>query len=124
MLFYLKPNIAEKLQDFWVAFIWINFLMKQQVFAFKKRIENPPTCSYPLKNHTVISYPRSLHFFLKIRLIFNIVSFGVFVKTSILHITGVHTSKSQRCYVIPSVHYFYEKTKMLADFQICIGVRL
>ena len=26
--------------------------------------------------------------------------------------------------VIPSVHYFYVKTKMLADFQICINVPL
>ena len=38
------------------------------------------------------------------------------------HISGVDISESKRCYdVIPSVHYFYVKTKMLADFQICIS---
>ena len=31
-------------------------------------------------------------------------------------------SESKRCYkVIPSVHYFYIETNMLADFQICIS---
>ena len=35
----------------------------------------------------------------------------------------MHISESKRCYnVIPSVYYFYVKTKMLADFQICISV--
>ena len=34
-------------------------------------------------------------------------------------------SESKMCYnVIPSVHYFYAKTKMLADFQICVSVPL
>ena len=33
--------------------------------------------------------------------------------------------KSKRCYnVIPSVHYFYVKANMLADFQIWISVPL
>ena len=38
---------------------------------------------------------------------------------------GVHILKSKRCYnVIPLAHYFYIKTSMLADFQICISVPL
>ena len=37
----------------------------------------------------------------------------------------MHISESKRCYnVIPSVHYFYAKTKILADFQICVSVPL
>ena len=44
---------------------------------------------------------------------------------NILHISGAHISESKRCYnVIPSVHYFYVKTNMLADFQIWISVPL
>ena len=40
-----------------------------------------------------------------------------------MHISGVHTSESKRCYnVIPSVHYFYVKKKMVTDFEICISV--
>ena len=39
--------------------------------------------------------------------------------------SGVHISESKRCYnVIPSVHYFYVKTKILTDFQICTTVPL
>ena len=39
--------------------------------------------------------------------------------------SGVHISESKRYYnVILSVHYFYVKTKMLADFQICISLPL
>ena len=34
-------------------------------------------------------------------------------------------SECKKCYnVIPSVHYFYGRTKMLLDFQICISVPL
>ena len=34
-------------------------------------------------------------------------------------------SESKRCYNMkPSVHYFCVKTKMLADFQICISAPL
>ena len=48
----------------------------------------------------------------------------MFVK-NILHISGVDISDSKRCYnVIPSVHYFYRKTNMFADFQIYISVPL
>ena len=37
----------------------------------------------------------------------------------------VHISESKRCYnVIPSVHYFDEKTKILKDFQTWISVPL
>ena len=39
--------------------------------------------------------------------------------------SGVYISESKRRYnVIPSVYYFYVKTKMLANFQICISVPL
>ena len=39
--------------------------------------------------------------------------------------SGVHISENKRRYnVIPSVHWFYVKTKMSADFQICIIVPL
>ena len=35
----------------------------------------------------------------------------------------MHISETKRFYnVIPSIHYFYAKTKMLADFQICISI--
>ena len=37
----------------------------------------------------------------------------------------MHISESKRFYnVTPSVHYFYVKTQMLADFQICISAPL
>ena len=37
----------------------------------------------------------------------------------------MHISESKRCYnVLPLVHYFYVKTKILADFQIFISVPL
>ena len=64
-------------------------------------------------------------FLLKIWLIFNMFYyFGMFV-TNILHISGASISESKEyCKVIPSVHYFYVKIKMLADFQICISVHL
>ena len=42
-----------------------------------------------------------------------------------LHISGMHISKSKMCYYkISSVHYFYVKTELIADFQICISVPL
>ena len=38
---------------------------------------------------------------------------------------GRADSESKRCYnKIFSVHYFYAKTNMLADFQICVSVPL
>ena len=38
---------------------------------------------------------------------------------------GGHISESKGCYnLIPSAHYFHLKTKMLADFQVCISVPL
>ena len=64
-------------------------------------------------------------FFLKIRLIFNIFyCFRMFVNKHFTY-SGVHISQSKRCYnVIPSVHYFLVKTKLLTDFQICISIPL
>ena len=38
------------------------------------------------------------------------------MQTNILHISGKHISESKR--------YFYVKTEMLADFQICISIPL
>ena len=47
------------------------------------------------------------------------------LQTNILRISGVDISESKRCYdVIPSIRYFYIKTNILADFQICISVPL
>ena len=49
----------------------------------------------------------------------------MFVNKHDTYLSGVHISKSKRRYnLIPSVHYFYVKTKMLAEFQICISVPL
>ena len=49
----------------------------------------------------------------------------MFVNKHFTYLGRVHISESKRCYsVIPSVHYFYVKMKMLADFQICISVPL
>ena len=62
--------------------------------------------------------------FLKIRLIFNVFyCFRMFVNK---HFTILgRECISQKCYdVIPSVHYFYVKTKMLVDFQIWISLSL
>ena len=37
----------------------------------------------------------------------------------------VHISESRRCFTVkPSTYYFHMKTKILADFQICISVTL
>ena len=76
-------------------------------------------------NKSRVNPPAKFAFFLKIRLIFNIFyCFRMFVNKH-LHISGMHISKSKRCYnVIPSVHYFYVKTELLAVFQICISVPL
>ena len=50
--------------------------------------------------------------------------FGMFVSKYFTYLS-VDISESKRCYnVISSVHYFYIKTNMLADFQICISVPL
>ena len=41
------------------------------------------------------------------------------------HISRAHISKSKRCFnVKSSTYYFHMKTKILADFQICISVPL
>ena len=49
--------------------------------------------------------------------------FFMFIKKHFT-ISNMHLSESTRCYnVIPSLHYFYKKTK-IADFQICISVPL
>ena len=64
-------------------------------------------------------------FYLKRRLILTYFIVSVCLWTNILHILGVHILESKRFYnVIPSVHYFHVKTKMVADFQICISVPL
>ena len=44
------------------------------------------------------------------------------MQTNILHILSVHVS--ERCYNVPSGHYFHVETKILADFQIRISVSL
>ena len=44
------------------------------------------------------------------------------MQTNILHILSVHVS--ERCYNVPSGHYFHVETKILADFQIRISVPL
>ena len=69
--------------------------------------------------------PVKFAFFSKSRLIFNVFyCFCIFVNKH-LQISGLHISERKWCYnVIPSVHCFYVKTKMLADFQICISVPL
>ena len=45
----------------------------------------------------------------------------MFVNKTSLHISHVYISESKKCCnAILSVYYFYVKTKMSADFQICI----
>ena len=42
-----------------------------------------------------------------------------------LHISRAHISKGKECFnVKPSTNYFHMKTKIFADFQICISVPL
>ena len=41
------------------------------------------------------------------------------------HISRAHISKRKRCFDVQSLtYYFHAKTKILADFQICISVPL
>ena len=63
--------------------------------------------------------------FLKIRLIFNICyCFWMFVNKLFTY-PRVHISKNKRCFNMKSsTYYFYMKTKILADFQICDSVPL
>ena len=73
-----------------------------------------------LKNFWIIC-PWSFANFLKSRLIFNIYYFWMLT----FHISHVraHVSQSKRCFnVKSSTYYFPMKTKILADFQICISV--
>ena len=45
------------------------------------------------------------------------------LSTNFSHISRSHISKSKRCFnVKSSTYYFHLKTKILADFQICISV--
>ena len=47
------------------------------------------------------------------------------LEASFLHIARAHISKSRKCFnVKSSAHYLRMKTKILADFQICISVPL
>ena len=68
--------------------------------------------------------------FLKIRLIFNIYCFWLFVN-NFPHISPVHISKNKKCFNVKSLarrrrhkKTKMKKTKTLADFQICICVPL
>ena len=46
-------------------------------------------------------------------------------ETNFSHISRVHISKSKRCFsLISSTYYFHLKTKIVADFEICISVPL
>ena len=81
-------------------------------------------CGLNPKNSRVI-YPRSLNFSEKVGyfLTYSIVS--ACLQTNISYISGAHNSKSKWCYnVKPSAYYFYVKTKVPVDFQICIGAPL
>ena len=61
--------------------------------------------------------------FLKSRLIFNILLFLNVCKYT-FHICHVHISQKVKGVLISSIYYFHIKTKILADFQICIIVLL
>ena len=81
-------------------------------------------CILNPKNSRVI-YPWSLNFSEKVGyfLTYSIVS--ACLQTNILYISGAHNSKSKWCYnAKPSAYYFYVKTKVSVDFQICIGAPL
>ena len=81
-------------------------------------------CILNPKNSRVI-YPWSLNFSEKVGyfLTYSIVS--ACLQTNILYILGAHNSKSKWCYnAKPSAYYFYVKTKVSVDFQICIGAPL
>ena len=78
-----------------------------------------------LKNSRVIYLPVKFVNFLKSRLIFNISIVSECLWTNFSHILHAHISK------IKSVlkwnlqtHYFHMRTKILADFQICISAPL
>ena len=44
-------------------------------------------------------------------------------QTNFSHISRARISKSKRCFIVKSsTYYFHMKTKILADFQICISV--
>ena len=62
---------------------------------------------------------------LKSRLIFNIFyCFSMFVNKFFIYLTCAYL-KSKRCFdVKSSTYYFHMKTKILADFQICINFPL
>ena len=46
-------------------------------------------------------------------------------KQTFLHMSRAHISKSKRCFIVISLlYYFYMKTKIWTDFQICISVPL
>ena len=49
----------------------------------------------------------------------------MFVNKPFTYLTCAHFSKSEGCFnVKSSTYYFHMKTKILADFQICISVPL
>ena len=63
--------------------------------------------------------------FLKSRLICNIFYCLWILQTNFSHISRLHISKSKRCFNVKfPTCYFHMKTKILADFQICISVPL
>ena len=63
--------------------------------------------------------------FLKTRLIFILVfCFWMFVN-KLTYTSRSHISKCKRCFSVKSLtYYFHVKTKLLAEFQICISVPL
>ena len=88
-----------------------------KTISWKFRILNP-------KNSPFI-YSWSLYFSKKVGyfLTYSIVS--VCLQTNISYISGAHNSKSKCCYnAKPSAYYFYVRTKISVDFQICISVPL
>ena len=101
------------------------------------RFKNLTICSHPSKNHTLKSFvfliiinlelfTAKFAFFLKNTLIFNIFCcFRMFVNKIFTYLGRAYLRKQEVLYnAIPSVHYFYINSKILADFQICISVSL
>ena len=69
-------------------------------------------------------FPVKFANFLKIRLIFNIYCFLMFIN-NFSHISRVRISKNKKCFNVKSLtYYFHKKTKILAYFQICISALL
>ena len=99
------------------------------------RFENLPLCLCSYKNNTLkISHSWSYDFSrylplkfvssLKSRLIFNIYHFWMFVNKLFACLTCAYLKSKSFFNVEFWTYYFHIKTKILADFQICISVPL